>query len=137
MPSVSKWAPSGGFRRPVVSPGYAYRAAVASQAAPRTVTSSRPVTVTPRQQFITHYDPSRVIDLDKLKVVKDMRSQGSERGETQTGDDGELGPGSTGGAFVAPPRATATGVKTGEGAKGLTPLQLTMIAAGAFLLFGG
>ena len=77
------------------------------------------------------YDPSRIFK--DIKVVKDLRQSGTERGETQTGDGGMLGPGSIG--FES--RYKTPGAPAKKGALGLTPLQMGMIAAGAFLLFGG
>ena len=103
--------------------------------APRTVTSARPVTVQPRGEFITHYDPSRVIDLDRLKVVKDLRSGpefAESRGDTTTGDNGVMSPSETPGGgrgMVTPTTAPGTGIKGGGG--------LILAALAAALLLGG
>lgn len=117
------FAPSGGFSRPVV------------RSAPRTVTSARPITVAPKATVMPFYDPSRVIDLDRLKVVKDLRQHefAPERGETQTGDGGTLGPGGTAGGRIAPP--TVAPGAPGAGITGGGGLALAAIAA--LLLLGG
>lgn len=123
--------PRGGFvgpvRRPVV------------RAAPRAVTSSRPVSVMPKADFTTHYDPSRVIDLDRLKVVQDMRAGpefGEGRGDTTSGDNGVMSP------SEAPSGTMATGaVRAGEpGAPGTGKIGgggLALAAIAAYLLLGG
>lgn len=85
-----------------------------------------------RADFISHYDPSRVMDIDQMRVVKDLRQSGTERGETQTGDSGMLGPG----GGVAPP-GTAAGARGAPGAPGELPLVPIALAVAAFILFGG
>ena len=92
-------------------------------------TTARTVRQAPRATYITHYDPSRVIDIDKLKVVSDLRTEGSERGETQTGDSGITGPGSYNGVFMPPPQVAPTPKPKNE----LAPLA--MLAGLAYLLF--
>ncbi len=86
-----------------------------------------------RQDFSSYYDPSRVMDIDQMRVVKDLRQSGTERGETQTATGGFLGPGS---GDVAPP-GTATGARGAPGAPGQLPLVPIALAVAAFLLFGG
>lgn len=105
--------------------------------APRTVTSSRPITVTPRgQDFVSHYDPSRILDIDNLKVVADMRQSGAERGEKQSGDDGVLSPSESRTGTIA----AGGGVPGKPGAPGafadnkMIPVAL---AIAAFVLLGG
>ena len=96
-----------------------------------TAALSRPATSIP------YYDPSRVIDLSRIKVVKDIRAPAEfaeERGDDQTGDNGITGPGSTNGA-IAPPRV-ANGIAP-TGTPALTPANLGLLAVAAFLLFGG
>ena len=100
----------------------------------RTITATAPVVQTIRggPTYISHYDPSRVIK--GIKVVQDLRQSGTERGESQTGDDGYLGPTDTDGR-IAPPRTGLPGAPGAPGEKNaLIPLALL---AGAFLLFGG
>lgn len=82
-----------------------------------------------RPTVIPYYDPSRIFK--DIKVVADMRQQGTERGETQTGDNGTLGPGG-----IAPPRIALPGAPGTPGAPGKNALiPLALVAA--FLLFGG
>ena len=107
--------------------------------AARTVTSSRPVTVAPRDQFVSHYDPSRVVDLDKLKVVKDMRSMpefGEERGDTQGGDNGVMSPSESRSGTIA----AGGGVPGKNGTPGTATknnlVPLALLIAGAILLGG-
>lgn len=133
-PLKSNFAPSGG------SSGGGFVGTVRKVApvtVPVSVRGSGTVQMQPRADFKSFYDPSRVIDVDKLKVVADLRTQGSERGETQQGDDGMLGPGSGSGAFVSAPRSDASMFATTETKPGLTPAQLALIALGSFLVFGG
>ena len=80
--------------------------------------------------YISHYDPSRV--KEGIKVVQDLRQSGAERGETQTGDDGMLGPTDQG--AIAPPRTGLPGAPGAPGENNFVPLAL---AVGAFLLLGG
>jgi hypothetical protein len=77
--------------------------------------------------FIPYYDPSRIFE--NIQVVKDLRQSGTERGETQTGDNGILGPGS-----VAPPGTGAPGAPGAPGKDNLVPIALVVAA---FILFGG
>lgn len=100
------------------------------------VATSRPVTITPRgQDYVSHYDPSRVIDLDRLKVVKDMRGGpefGEGRGDTQTGDNGVMSPSeSAGGGRGMPGKTGAPGTAVKNN---LIPLAL---GAAALILLGG
>lgn len=127
----TSFAPSGGFSGPrrVAAP----RRVVA---APRTVTSSRPVTVQPRGDFITHYDPSRVMDLDNLKVVADMRQTGAERGEKQSGDDGVMSPSESRTGTIAAPGGVP-GKPGAPGAIADNKLILPALAVAAFILLGG
>ena len=81
---------------------------------------------------IPHYDPSRIFK--DIAVVKDLRQSGTERGETQTGDGGMLGPGSIG--FESRYRTPAA-PGTAKGAFGLTPLQMGLLGVAGFLLLGG
>jgi hypothetical protein len=90
--------------------------------------------VTRRGENIPYYDPSRVIDEDRLVVVDDMRQQGAERGEVQEGDAGTLGPGSRQGAFATRDRTT---IVTGPQREGLTGGQLALLAALGYILLGG
>jgi hypothetical protein len=109
----------------------------------------RTVAVAPRQTISTaplaraatsipYYDPSRVIDESRLRLVKDIRAPAEfseQRGELVAGDDnGILGPGSTNGV-IAPPRVTNGIAPTGTPA--VTPANLGLLAVAAFLLFGG
>ena len=80
---------------------------------------------------IPHYDPSRVFE--DIRVVKDLRQSGTERGESQTGDGGMLGPGSIG--FES--RYRTPGAPAEKGALGLTPLQMGLLGVAGFLLLGG
>lgn len=99
---------------------------------PRMPTSATTTTVTtasrsaapPRAAFTSYYDPSRIVDLDKLKVVSDLRTEGAERGEVQSGDDGSLGPGSSSGAFVAPPQSSPMIAEK----KSIAPIALAALA---------
>lgn len=96
-----------------------------------------PVIPTPRvgqPSGMPTYDPSRIIPRAHLKVVKDLRQNGVERGEVQTGDGGVLGPGSRQGSFATRTQALPT---TPSKAGGLTPLQMGLLAVAAFLAFGG
>lgn len=104
--------------------------------APRSVTSASTIRVVPKADFRSHYDPSRVVDLDRLKIVKDMRAPqefASERGETTDADPGQTGPGSTSGAFATPTRGTP--LTPGTPTKGGGGLLLAALAAA--LLLGG
>ncbi len=102
------------------------------------VATSRPVTVTPRgQDFVSHYDPSRVIDLDRLKVVKDLRApeeHAAERGETQSGDNGVMSPSESGGVATGAVR----GGKPGAPGTGTTNklIPLALLAALAIMAGG-
>lgn len=81
-----------------------------------------------RATSIPYYSQSRIFK--DIKVVKDMRQSGTERGETQSGDSGTLGPGS-----IAPPQTgVATNGKLVAPQNNLIPLAL---AAAAFILFRG
>jgi len=80
----------------------------------------------PKASRVAYYDPSRIIK--DIKVVKDLRQSGTERGETQSGDSGTLGPGS-----IVPP-VTKTPAAPKAPGNNLLPLAL---AVGAFFLFGG
>jgi len=84
-----------------------------------------------RPDYSTYYDPSRVVDLDRIRVVKDLRQSGNERGETQTGDSGILGPGSGDGSQIASP---STGGAKAPVKNNLIPIAL---AVAAFILLGG
>lgn len=115
----------GGFLRP------ATRAVATTRQAIATAPLSRPATSIP------YYDPSRVVDLSRLKVVKDIRSApefAEERGEVQTGDNGITGPGSTDDTFGMP-QVTPDIAPTEKPA--MTPANLGLLAVAAFLLFGG
>lgn len=83
------------------------------------------------RESIPYYDPSRVVDLDKLKVVDDMRQQGTERGETQTGDNGVLGPQGN----IAPGSGIPIKQLPGQTKSNNNVLWLALIA-GALLLGG-
>jgi len=87
------------------------------------------VTQLPGGAVITPYDPSRIFK--DIKVVKDLRQSGTERGETQTGDGGMLGPGGL------PNRYRTPGAPAEKGALGLTPLQMGLLTVAGFLLLGG
>jgi hypothetical protein len=105
--------------------------------APRTVTSSRPITVTPRgQDFVSHYDPSRVLDIDNLKVVADMRQSGAERGEKQSGDDGVLSPSESRSGTVTAPGGKP-GAPGAPGAFADNKMIPVALAIAAFVLLGG
>lgn len=80
-----------------------------------------------RATSIAYYDPSRVIK--NIKIVKDLRQSGTERGETQTGDDSILGPES-----IAPPQTGKPGKPGTPGKNNLVPIAL---AVAAFLILGG
>ena len=111
--------------------GGAWGPRVAPTAPPRppsVISVARNGVVTSQATNIPYYDSSRIIK--DIKVVKDMRQSGTERGETQTGDDGFLGPGS--GGRVAPPSA-GTPVAVDVKNKWLVPAALVA----AFFLFGG
>ena len=85
-----------------------------------------------RATSIPYYDPSRVIKY--VKIVQDMRQQGTERGEVQTGDNETLGPGSNDGQ-IAPPRTNGGVSRPPVTEKNvLIPIAL---AIGAFILLGG
>lgn len=106
----------------------------ATKGAPTSTTGrprlSKPVTVD--RTKVSFYDQSRIIDPERLKVVKDLR----ERGDVQAGDSGHLGPGSTGGAFARP--VVSRPVAAPQPAKqGLTKGQLAALAAIGYLLLGG
>ena len=121
-----RYAPSGGS-------GFAGPRRVV--AAPRVVTSARSVSVVPRGEFVSHYDPSRVIDLDRLKVVEDMRSGpefAEERGDSTSGDNGVMSPSESAGGGRGMPGATAAPGTAKVGGGGLA-----LAALAAFLLFGG
>lgn len=90
--------------------------------APTPVATVAPVT---RETFIPHYDPSRIFK--NIKVVTDLRQQGTERGEIQAGDNGTLGPGS-----IDPSQITS--VKVVKPQNNLIPIA---IAIGLFILLGG
>lgn len=126
--------PTGGFIAPPVR--YAPPPRFAPPPSPPRYFDTGGVAVPPglrQQDFISYYDPSRVMDVDRMRVVKDLRQSGTERGETQTGDSGMLGPGS---GDVAPP-STARGAPGAPGAPGQLPLVPIALAVAAFLLFGG
>lgn len=134
---MSTWAPSGGFKNTPVPQQVAPPVAPRPVTVPVSVKGAGSVQVSPRIDFKTFYDPSRVIDLDKLKVVADLRTEGSERGETQDGDAGTLGPGSNSGAFVNVGKPNGKSISAPVAKEGLTPGQLALIALGSFLLLGG
>lgn len=90
---------------------------------------------TGRPDFKTFYDESRIIDRDKLKLVSDMRTEGSERGETQSGDNGTLGPDSNGGAFMHMSRDPAY-IPDVIPPKKLTGEQIAFLAIASYLIFG-
>lgn len=85
-------------------------------------------TATPRPTHVPYYDPSRIIDPDRLTLVKDMTG----RGDDSEGDSGHLGPGSSAGPF----RATR-GVPVAPPQQGLTGGQIAMLVALGFLVLGG
>lgn len=99
----------------------------------RTIAVAKPLppvvaVVPPQPTFIPYYDPSRIIK--NIRVVADLRQQGTERGEVQTGDNGTLGPGS-----IAPPRTNGGAVAPPVTEKNvLIPIAL---AIGTFILLGG
>jgi len=97
---------------------------------PAPVAKAAPVAaarVAPVRATSTYYDPSRVIK--NIKIVKDLRQSGTERGETQTGDDSILGPES-----IAPPQTGKPGKPGTPGKNNLVPIAL---AVAAFLILGG
>jgi hypothetical protein len=123
----------GGFIRPATR-----TVAVAPRQVIATAPLSRPATSIP------YYDPARVIDPSRLRLVADVRDPAArlfseqqradefadERGDVQTGDNGILGPGG-----IAPP-SLAPGIAP-TGTQALTPANLGLLAVAAFLLFGG
>jgi len=105
-----------------------------SASPPRSMVVPRSV-VAPRGDFIPYYNPARIVDLDRLKVVSDMRQSGSERGETQTGDDGVLSPSeSRSGTIAAPGSSPGKTSKVSTEKNNLFPVAL---AVAAYILFGG
>lgn len=126
-------------RRTSFGTGGAYVAPV--RTATRTVAPRQTVSVAPLSRAATsipYYDPSRVIDVSRLKFVKDISVPAEfaeQRGELVAGDDnGILGPGSTNGD-IAPPQITNGIAPTGTPA--MTPAaNLGLLAVAAFLLFG-
>ena len=91
-------------------------------------------TARPTAESIPYYDPSRVIDPDRLKVVKDLRAPefADERGDVTSGDTGATGPGS--GPGTIPTRAqptTAPGAKPGQGGLILAALAAALLLGGA------
>ena len=142
---VRRVAANGGGGRAVVRPTWT-TGRTRAVGRPVTRVAPRPV-VTPTRQVgrgipqtrptaesIPYYDPSRVIDPDRLKVVKDLRAPefAEERGDVTSGDTGATGPGSGPGTFPtrAQPGTTAPGAKPGQ-----TGLLLAALAAA--LLLGG
>ena len=89
------------------------------------------------QPFISYYSPTRIFE--DIKVVADLRQNGFERGETQTGDDGALGPledeNHYGDDSISPPQPR--GKVSMAPAPKMTGLQMALLAGAAFLLFGG
>lgn len=125
--NLGQWAPSSGFvgsrRQPVK---------IAPPAPQATIMPVPGQTIIHLPISIPYYDPSRIFK--DIKVVADMRQQGTERGEVQTGDNGILGPGSSDASQIAPPQ---TGLPAAPGTVGKNNLVPIALAIGAFLLFGG
>jgi len=96
-----------------------------SQAAAQSRPTASVLSVAPRSTSIPYYSDSRIFK--DIKVVSDLRQSGSERGETQTGDSGHLGP-------VAPPKHILKSSPQTVDNKKLIPVAL---AIAAFLLFKG
>ena len=121
------------------------RVAVAPRTVARQTISTAPLSRPAAS--IPYYDPSRVIDPSRIRLVKDIRDPAArlfseqlradefadERGDVQTGDNGITGPGSTNGV-IAPPRTNGI---TPTGTQALAPANLGLLAVAAFLLFAG
>lgn len=144
----------GGGARPVARP--TWTTGRRGPSIPRTVarTVARAIPATPRsvvgdpramppqvpgltRESIPYYDPARVVDLDKLKVVKDLREPrtapefAEERGDVTSGDTGGTGPGSGTGTFPTRAKPTTAPILGKQG----TGLALAALAA--FLLLRG
>ena len=104
----------GGFYRPYT--------------APTTTTVSAPTIIAQpvRPTSIPYYDPGRIFE--NIRVVQDLRQQGTERGEIQDDDDALLGPVAVprpNDVIVGPPKAPAK-----------NPLIPIALAIAAFVLLG-
>lgn len=133
MAGISRFGTGSAGRARIVS-GFGTRRPV-TRPAPRAVTSARPVSVMPKADFRAHYDPSRVIDLDRLKIVQDMRApreSADDRGDTSTGDNGVMSPSESAGGGRGMPGTTLAPTTEKMGGGGLA-----LAAVAAYLLLGG
>ena len=117
-------APGGSIRRNTT---IIRRAPVVAAPKPKGIIQRR---IIQRATVIPYYDPSRVIK--DIKVVADLRQSGTERGETQTGDNGTLGPES-----IAPPRTETSGTPIGVELTEKNNFVPIALAVAAFILLGG